>query len=176
MMNSIYPNVEKFEQKARQILEGDALGFKPWLSYVDDIEFKRVYRVFSGINPGGTLETHEYDQAADYLGKPRTTPGWNAYLDERYPGGNPYQESVPALFKAMYGLADYRSKLRRAACFNMCPFRTRTAAELPVDAKRRSAAWWLSVVSYIQPQFIVSMGNSESPLGSPWGALGRRFA
>ena len=57
-----------------------------------------------------------------YLENPYKVPGWNAYLDERWSGGNPYQRSIPELFKAMYGLADYRDRLRSPACFNMCPF------------------------------------------------------
>ena len=196
-----FPNVadlegdfeEKVENLPKNALE-KSLGYKFWYCWADLIEAGAV-RAFVGINPAGDQSAAVLDQEKRYPKKPYTQPNWNAFLDEVSPS-NPYQESIPKLFEAMYGREDSERILRRTACFNVCPFRTTSAPpeKLSPDLWAVSAEWCIEVLEHIQPELtlIICMGNREnrkqrklssrtwppkakSSARSPWAVLDARF-
>ena len=183
MARSDFPKVEalkgNFRERIIKSFPQNALentfGSKFWCSSAGLIEAGAV-RAFVGINPAGGQDAAAHDRDQGYPEKPYAGPDWNAFLDEMWPGWNPYQESVPQLFKAMYGAEDGEKTLRRTACFNVCPFRTTSASpeNLSPDLWAVSAEWCIEVLKHIQPKLdlIICMGNrelrSKSALGHPW--------
>ena len=175
MSRKDFPIAAAFEKKAKELsLEECFFGFICWYCDAALIE-NRARRAFIGSNPAGKPSDADHDQDQGYPEKPYTDPGWNAFLDTKWDDWNPYQESVPQLFEAMYGVGDFKRTLRRTACFNVCPFRTRNSAALPVELKKASSQWFIEVLKHVKPEFIICMGNNEASWSSPWAVLTRQF-
>ena len=191
------PKVAALEERFRQQLLatlpkidwGILFGCQFWGSSARLIEVGTA-RALVGIRPVGGQEDAAYNRDHGGLDKPYTAPRWNAFLDELPPGHSPYQESIRALFEALYGEDDGEETLRRTACLNVCPFYTASASprHLPPDLWAMSAEWCVEILEALQPklELIICLGNGEpssrawpprarSSTRSPWAVLGARF-
>ena len=175
MSRKDFPIATAFEKTAKELSPEECFfGFLCWYCDANLIE-NGAKQAFIGINPAGKPNDADHDQEKGYPEKPYTDPGWNAFLDTKWDDWNPYQDSVPRLFEAMYGVGKSKRALRRTACFNVCPFRTNNSAALPVELKKASSQWFITVLKYVNPEFIICMGNAEASWSSPWAVLTRQF-
>ena len=132
---------------------------------------------FLGVNPSGGREALAHDRDQGYLGAPyeRREPPWNAHLDERWPGGDPYsphQKRVHRLFEALYG-SEWEGALRATACFNVCAYRTARVGDLPPELWFYSIDWAAKALISVAPEWILCDGNG--PGRSPWAAVKSAF-
>lgn len=187
------PKVAALEERFRQQLLatlpkidwGILFGCQFWGSSARLIE-SGTARALVGIRPAGGQEAAAYNRDHGGLDKPYADPRWNAFLDETSPGHSPYQESIRALFEAMYGEDDGEETLRRTACLNVCPFYTASASprHLPPELWAMSAEWCVEILEALQPklELILCLGNgapssrvwpprARSATRSPWAVL-----
>jgi hypothetical protein len=167
----------QWENEARRLEERlddpKIFGVKCWYSDAALIS-NDAERAFIGINPGGGPESEKEDSIGDRLERPYTRKGYNSWLDDDWwEGGEKRQRNVRRSFEAMYG-ASAESKLRLTASFNVVPFRTRNAADLSDRAWREGTAWFMNVLTHIDPKLIICNGNGEN--GSPWSVIDTKFS
>ena len=148
-------------------------GRKFWYSDATLIE-NGAKRAFVGINPGGKCGDDKHDHKMGYLQAPYCRRGFNAWLDEKWPGGNPHQKVTRDLFREMYGWNRYAQILRETACFNVCPFRTTSARDLTSSLWDSSIEWCEDVLVQIAPKLIICNGSGKTR--SPWSAITGRFS
>ena len=151
-------------------------GFKCWSGDARWIE-DRAPVVFLAANPRGDREAMLYDRDEGHLGAPyeRRDPPWNAYLDERWPDGDPYtprQKRVHRLYESLIG-SEWVPALRATACFHVCGFRTVRVGDLSPELWTYSVDWTAKVLHSVGPGLILCDGNGAGR--TPWAALRRAF-
>ena len=151
-------------------------NFKPWYSprWMFDEMQSSSGRLLIGTNPGGDPALPDdttgpiYEQLLD---SPRRH---NAFLDESWngqpKGESDLQCSVRKVFKRLYGESRGDDELRRTACFNVSPIRSKRANDLPKGAWPASVKWFKEVVKQLRPHTIICIGSAKSGK-SPWVAL-----
>ena len=124
-------------------------GFKCWCGDARWIE-DRAPVVFLSANPAGGREAMLHDRDEGHPGAPyeRRDPPWNAYLDERWPDGDPHtlrQKRVRRLYESLFG-SEWVPTLRATACFYVCGFRTARVGDLQPELWACSVDWMAKVL------------------------------
>lgn len=174
---------EEMEAEARKFIDElksdvyrDYRNFKPWYSprWMFDEMQSVSGRLLIGTNPGGDPSMPDDTTGSNYERFLNSPCRCNAFLDESWncqPKGNSdLQCSVRKVFKSLYGQSDGDFQLRRTACFNVSPIRSKRANDLPKEAWEASVEWFQEVVKQLRPDTIICIGSAKSGR-SPWVAL-----
>ena len=150
-------------------------NIKPWYSPRSAFRQKGGVVVI-GANPAGPPSSPPDDSIRAVYQANLERPDYNAYLCESWNGKelgcHKLQLAVKRVFKALYG-NEWEQRLRDAACFNVCPLRTRSTNEkfLPSPIWDGSVNWSKLVLDQLRPSTLILVGNGVSG-PSPWSALG----
>ena len=164
------------EKEPGMELYGDDLNFKPWYSprwMFDEIQ-SGSGRLLVGTNPGGDPAVPDDTTGRDYEQTLDSRYQYNAFLDESWnhqpKGESDLQCSVRKVFKRLYGESRGDDELRRTACFNVSPIRSKRVNDLPERAWPASVKWFKEVVKPLRPNTIICIGSAKNGK-SPWVAL-----
>ena len=150
---------------------GDRTNIKPWYSS------RSAYRpgakiAVIGANPGGNPVNPPSDANRMSYEADLNSADYNAYLDESWdgarPGGSRLQSGVSTVFGRLYGRDLGDANLRQAVCFNVCPLRTASTAQIPRDVWSQSEDWCRRVTDHVKPRLVICVANGGE---SPWEAL-----
>ena len=159
----------------RKLYSGDR-NFKPWYSsrWMFDEMQSSSGRLLIGTNPGGDPALPDDTTGPIYEQLLDSPCRYNAFLDESWngqpKGESDLQCSVRKVFKRLYGESRGDDELRRTACFNVSPIRSKRANDLPKGAWTASVKWFKEVVEQLRPHTIICIGSGKSGK-SPWVAL-----
>ena len=178
---------DRMERKAEGIadqMEREKIGWqrevngrsnlKPW--YSSRSVFKSgVEIVLMSANPAGDPNNPPADTGVHTYQRNLDREGFNAYLHESwddYPVGKaPLQCAVSIVFQEIFGHCRSETTLLQAACFDLCPIRTRDTKEsnLPETVWKASVDWSQEVLDHLRPNIIVCVGNGNQR--SAWSAV-----
>ena len=154
-------------------------NIKPWYSPRSAFRQKGGVVVI-GANPAGPPSSPPDDSIRAVYQANLERPDYNAYLCESWNGKelgcHKLQLAVKRVFKLLYG-NEWEQRLRDAACFNVCPLRTRRTNEefLPSSIWLESKKWSTMVVNKLEPELIICVGDAvtgKKPIRSAWCAIG----
>ena len=138
-----------------------------------------VKRVFVGIHPAGDpynpLADNPNGDMLEYLDDCPSDRPHNQWIDGDWGGKGPdHQDKVEEVFKSLYGDDGWKRELRATPSFNVCPLRSKGAADLPKEVWDDSVEWFLRVLVHLRPMTIICNSSADSGR-SPWVEIKTRF-
>ena len=162
-----YPVTRRFERSAQKMLKEAAsrgepvYGVKPWYCSASLIE-RGAEVAFIGANPGGGPQSEDDDRRLGILKRPYDDRSlYNAWLDDtHWEGYGGHQQRVADAFEILFG-SNGRSILRKAACLNVVPLRSRGINSVSTTTWQSGVDWTSEVLEHVQPSTIICNGNGS---------------